>query len=67
MGSTRLNVTRFAAKIIQATIDLREIGAHVDDDEVVTRYLDGLAKKFDPIVTVERVAKNMILILPLQK
>ena len=53
MGSTRLNVTRFAAKIIQATIDLREIGAHVDDDEVVTRFLDGLAKKFDPIVTVE--------------
>ena len=58
MGSTRLNVTRFAAKIIQSTIDLREIGAHVDDDEVVTRFLDGLAKKFDPIVTVERVAKH---------
>ena len=58
MGSTRLNITRFAAKIIQATIDLREIGAQVDDDEVVTRFLDGLAKKFDPIVTVERVAKH---------
>ena len=58
MASTKLDVSRFAAKVVQTAGDLQKIGAQLEDDETVTRFLDGLSKKFDDIVTVERVAKN---------
>ena len=44
--------------MVQTAGDLQKIGARLEDDETVTCFLDGLSKKFDDIVTVERVAKN---------
>ena len=58
MASTKLNVTKFAAKVVQLAEDLEAVGGKLDQDEVVTRFLNGLAKKFDQIVTVENVSKN---------
>ena len=58
MGSTKLDVSRFAAKVVQTADDLQKIGARLEEDETTTRFLDGLSKKFDDIITVQRVAKN---------
>ena len=58
MASTKLNVTKFAAKVVQVAEDLEAVGGKLDKDEVVTRFLDGLSKKFDQIVTVENVSSN---------
>jgi hypothetical protein len=58
MASTKLNVTKFAAKVVQLAEDLEAVGGKLDQDEVVTRFLSGLSKKFDQIVTVENVSKN---------
>ena len=58
MASTRLDVSRFAAKVVESASELRKIGAKVDDDEINACFLDGLSKKFDDIVTVETVAEN---------
>ena len=58
MASTRLDVSRFAAKVVEVATELRKIGAKVDDDEINTVFLDGLSRKFSDIVTVETVAEN---------
>ena len=58
MASTKLNVSKFAAKVVQLAEDLEAVGGKLDQDEVVTRFLSGLSKKFDQIVTVENVSKN---------
>ena len=58
MASTKLNVTKFAAKVVQVAQDLEAVGGRLDTDEVVTRFLDGLSKKFEPIVTVENTQHN---------
>ena len=47
MASTKLNVTKFAAKVVQLAEDLEAVGGKLDQDEVVTRFLSGLSKKFD--------------------
>ena len=49
---TKLNVTTFAnLKVVQVAEDLEAVGGKLDQDEVVTRFLDGLSRKFDTIVT----------------
>jgi len=58
MASTKLNVTKFAARVVQLAEDLEAVGGKLDQDEIVTRFLSGLSKKFDQIVTVENVSKN---------
>ena len=60
MASTKLNVTKFAAKVVQLAEDLEAVGGKLDQDEVVTRFLNGLSKKFDQIVTVENVSKKLL-------
>ena len=44
MASTKLDVSRFAAKVVQTAGDLQKIGARLEDDETVTCFLDGLSK-----------------------
>ena len=58
MASTKLDVSRFAAKVVESATELRKIGATVEDDEINTVFLDGLSRKFYEIVTVETVAQN---------
>ena len=58
MASTKLDVSRFAAKVVESATELRKIGATVEDDEINTVFLDGLSRKFYDIVTVETVADN---------
>ena len=58
MASTKLDVSRFAAKVVESATELRKIGAIVEDDEINTVFLDGLSRKFYEIVTVETVAQN---------
>ena len=58
MASTRLDVSRFAAKVVETATELRKIGGTVDDDEINTVFLDGLSRRFHDIVTVETVAEN---------
>ena len=58
MASTKLDVARFASKVVEVATELEEVNSQLDENEITTRFLNGLSRKFEQIVTVETVAEN---------
>ena len=63
MASTKLNVTKFAAKVVQVAEDLEAVVGRLDPDEVVTRFLDGLSKKLYPEALTTLCLASQTLVL----